>query len=176
MFDSFCRDCGVVVNGTSSFLLENIASQDSGATLQVDGKEKLSDSLEGKTYTIGHVHTSTNGTMEDAKGEYLDPTERGTLTGSDGRYLSKSQPQYADFDASNIASVKDHGAKGSFSFLKRRRTMGGRANNLQVTVRPTTPMPSTKPSKQTPTARSPTSRTASTSSPTPSKFQPAAGS
>lgn len=111
--------------------------------LQVDGKEKLADTLEGKTYTIGHVHTSANGTMENVQGEYLDPTERGTLTGNDGRYFSKAQPQYADWDASNIASVKDHGAKGWFERLL--SNDWALANTHQVTDRQMTPQPSTPP-------------------------------
>jgi hypothetical protein len=33
-----------------------------------------------------------------------------------GNYLTKSQPQYADWDASAFSSVKDCGAKGKCSY------------------------------------------------------------
>lgn len=81
--------------------------------LKMDGSDVLMDDLSGKTYAVGHIHASNDGSVEDSKGRYLTPTERGELVGNDGRYFTKSQPQYADWDASGIASVKDSGAKGT---------------------------------------------------------------
>jgi glucan 1,3-beta-glucosidase len=116
MIDSSCQDCGAVVNGSSAFVLENIASTNSGPMLKTNGQDTLIGDLLGKTYAVGHVHRSNNGTVEDfAQGTYLDPTQRGKLVGKDGQYLSKSQPQYADWDASAFSSVKDCGAKGMYS-------------------------------------------------------------
>lgn len=116
MIDSSCHDCGAVVNGSSAFVLENIACVNSGPMLRMDGQDRLIDDLLGKTYTVGHVHKSNNGTVEDfAQGTYLDPTERGKLVDQNGKYLSKSQPQYAEWDASAFSSVKDCGAKGMCS-------------------------------------------------------------
>lgn len=112
MIDSSCEDCGTVVNGSSSFILENIESKNSGAMLRSDGEEVLKDDLSGKTYAVGHIHASNNGSVEVSGGKYLKSTERGNLVGDDGRYFTKSQPQYADWDASDFASVKDSGAKG----------------------------------------------------------------
>lgn len=114
MMDSSCNDCGAVVNGSSSFILENIAVTNSGPTLKSDGKDVLSSDLSGKTYAVGHVHTSNNGTVEDhSQGTFLNPTERGKLVDKNGYYFSKSQPQYLDRDASEFSSVKDSGAKGN---------------------------------------------------------------
>ena len=114
MIDSSCHDCGAVVNGTSAFVLENIASTDSGPILKTDGQDRLTGDLVGKTYSVGHVHKTNNGTTEDlAQGSYLDPTQRGKLVGEDGKYITKSQPQYVGWDASAFSSVKDCGAKGT---------------------------------------------------------------
>jgi glucan 1,3-beta-glucosidase len=116
MIDSSCHECGAVVNGSSSFILENIASTDSGAMLRTDGQDTLTGDLLGKTYAVGHVHKSNNGTVKDfAQGTLLDPTQRGKLVDEDGHYFSKSQPQYAEWDASAFNSVKDCGAKGMYS-------------------------------------------------------------
>ncbi|KAM0714834.1 hypothetical protein Q7P37_009298 [Cladosporium fusiforme] len=112
MIDSSCKDCGTVVNGSSSFILENIESNNSGAMLKMDGKDVLKDDLSGKTYAVGHIHASNNGSVEDSQGKYITSTERGKLVANDGRYFAKSQPQYADWDASDISSVKGSGAKG----------------------------------------------------------------
>jgi len=143
MIDSSCHDCGVVVNGSSAFVLENIASTDSGPMLKIDGQDRLTGGLSGKTYAVGHVHKSNNGTVEDfAQGTLLDPTERGKLTDQNGKYLSKSQPQYAEWDASAVSSVKDCGAKGMFqNNLSAMSTLIDSDN--QVTDRPTTLWPST---------------------------------
>lgn len=104
-----------MVNGSSSFLLENIASTNSGPILKTDGQDKLTGDLVGKTYAAGHVQASNNGSVEVSAGSYLDPTSRGNLVDAKGHYFTKSQPQYADWDASSFSSVKDCGAKGSFS-------------------------------------------------------------
>lgn len=104
-----------MVNGSSSFILENIANTNSGPLLKTDGLEKLTGDLLGKTYAVGHVHASNNGSVEDSQGTYLDPTERGNLVDEKGYYFTKSQPQYADWDVSRFSSVKDCGAKGQYS-------------------------------------------------------------
>jgi len=123
MIDSSCHDCGAVVNGSSAFVLENIASTNSGPMLKMDGQDRLTGDLSGKTYAVGHVNKSNNGTAEDfAQGTYLDYTQRGKLTGKDGKYFSKSQPQYADWHASAFSSVKDCGAKGMLSLESIRDT------------------------------------------------------
>lgn len=118
MIDSSCNDCGAVVNGSSSFVLENIASTGSGPMLRIDGRDTLTGDLLGKTYVVGHVHKSNNGTAEVYdQGTYVDPTQRGKLVDKNGQYFSKSQPQYTEWDASDFSSVKDCGAKGMHSLI-----------------------------------------------------------
>lgn len=117
VIDSSCEDCGTVVNGSSSFLLENIASASTGSMLKTNGQDILTGDLVGQTYAVGHLYATNNGTVDDTQGTYLDPTDRGNLVGEDGKYFTKSQPQYEDWDVSSFSSVKDHGAKGALAFL-----------------------------------------------------------
>ena len=112
MIDSSCNECGVMVDGSSSFVLENLSNTNSGPILRTNGQDVLTDDLVGKTYAVGHVHTSNNGSVEVLAGGYLDPTARGNLVDAKGHYFTKSQPQYADWDVSSFSSVKDCGAKG----------------------------------------------------------------
>jgi len=113
VIDSSCNDCGVMVNGSSSFILENISNTNSGPILKTNGQERLSGDLLGKTYAVGHVHESNNGSVEVSTGRFLEPTARGNLVDAKGHYFTKSQPQYADWDVSSFSSVKDCGAKGT---------------------------------------------------------------
>jgi glucan 1,3-beta-glucosidase len=114
VIDSSCNECGNMVNGSSSFVLENIALTNSGSMLKTDGQDKLIGDLLGKTYVVGHVQTSNNGSVEDSAGAYVNPTERGKLVDGNGHYFTKSQPQYTGWDVSSFSSVKDCGAKGVF--------------------------------------------------------------
>jgi glucan 1,3-beta-glucosidase len=175
VIDSSCNECGNMVNGSSSFVLENIAFTNSGSMLKTDGQDKLFGDLLGKTYVVGHVQTSNNGSVEDSAGALVNPTERGSLVDENGHYFTKSQPQYADWDVSSFSSVKDCGAKGNA--FRNHYSCIAQANPPQATAKQTTPQPSTPPSSQTPNAtKSPTSRTASTSSQTPSTSHPTAAS
>ena len=101
-----------MVSGSSSFVLENVSNTNSGPILKTDGQDKLTGDLLGKTYAVGHVHASNNGSVENSAGSYLDPTARGNLVDAKGHYFTKSQPQYADWDVSSFSSVKDCDAKG----------------------------------------------------------------
>lgn len=132
MIDSSCDNCGIVVsmkrhsssglycrltvtlqvNGTSSILLENIAIQRSGPTLQLNGNAKDIGDLVGKTYASGHIYQDQSGNPTESNGTFLSYTERGSLTDTDGKYFVKKQPQYLDYPVSAFASVKDAGARG----------------------------------------------------------------
>jgi glucan 1,3-beta-glucosidase len=112
MIDSSCNDCGAMVNGSSSFVLENLSNTNSGPLLRTDGQDRLFGDLLGNTYAVGHVHTSNNGIAKISTGRFLPPTARGNLIDEKGRYFTKSQPQYAYWDVSSFSSVKDCGAKG----------------------------------------------------------------
>jgi glucan 1,3-beta-glucosidase len=101
-----------MVNGSSSFVLENLSNTNSGPLLRTDGQDRLFGDLLGNTYAVGHVHTSNNGIAKISTGRFLPPTARGNLIDEKGRYFTKSQPQYAYWDVSSFSSVKDCGAKG----------------------------------------------------------------
>ena len=112
LLDSKCDTCGVVVNGSSSILLENIAVTSSGPTLRSNGTELVKGSLAGKTYILGHIYKDNNNKISSTKGTYLPYTKRGSLAASNGAYYTKEQPQYTDYPLSAFASVKDAGAAG----------------------------------------------------------------
>lgn len=112
MIDSDCSGCGIVVNGSAPLLLENIHTANSGPMLQVAGSTILNGTLDGQTYAVGRVHYDNSGSVTTETGKLLPSTKRGELAGSDGRYFTKSQPQYEQYGADQFVSVKDHGAKG----------------------------------------------------------------
>lgn len=85
--------------------------QNSGPTLQLNGVDTGLGDLTGKTYASGHVYREA-GTPINSNGTFLSYTERGSLTGSDGKYFAKKQPQYTEYPSSAFASVKDAGARG----------------------------------------------------------------
>ena len=114
LIDSTANDCGIVLNGSSSFLLENVRVTNSGPLLYINGTSRLSsNSLDERTYVVGHVYTNNDGVPLQSAGNYLPYTDRGALTDSDGLYLAKTQPQYSQFGADAIVSVKDFGARGN---------------------------------------------------------------
>jgi glucan 1,3-beta-glucosidase len=112
LIDSSCDMCGVVVNGSSSILMENIAVTNSGATLKINGTDRGIGDLSGRTYVQGHVYQNQGGQPVSSNGTFLPYTPRGSLVGSDGRYFTKKQPDYAEYPASAFASVKEAGARG----------------------------------------------------------------
>lgn len=112
MIDSSCDNCGNFVNGSASIVLENLSTVNSGPTLQYNGVTKVAGDLSGQTYAVGYVHVSNDGSVTDTDGNYLPYTSRGILANSSGDYVTKSQPQYTQYDASAFSSIKDSGAKG----------------------------------------------------------------
>lgn len=118
LIDSYCDTCGVVVNGSSSILLENVEVNECGPMLRVNGTTRLRGSLAGKTYALGHVYRSTSDNFVASNGTFLPYTKRGNLVDSSGRYFIKAQPQYADYPSSAFVSVKDFGARGRLFSLQ----------------------------------------------------------
>lgn len=112
LIDSYAEDTGVVVNGSATLVLENIAVSDCGSVLRVNNSTKVSGSLEGKTYVVGHVYYDNKNHVVNSTGTYLPYTKRGALTDGNGDYLIKTQPQYTEYGADAFISVKDHGAAG----------------------------------------------------------------
>lgn len=104
----------MVVNGSSSIVLENIDVRHSGPTLLVNGTPKLHVSLAGKTYIQGHIYLNNKDATKDSDGRYLPYTERGSLADSSGQYFTKPLPQYEQYPPSAFVSIKDVGAKGTY--------------------------------------------------------------
>jgi len=115
LIDSWCDTCGVVVNGSSSVVLENIDVKHSGPLLVVNGTTKAQGSLVGKTYISGRVYKDDNGRNATSNGTAQAYSDRGSLADAEGRYFIKPQPQYTQYPASAFASVKDAGVKGASS-------------------------------------------------------------
>ncbi|KAM3418600.1 Glucan 1,3-beta-glucosidase [Cercospora zeina] len=113
LIDSVCDSCGVMVNASTSVLLENLETHNSGPIIRVNGQAKLTRNLLGKRLILGNVER-TNGSMVPAtNGSLIRPIKRdGSLVDENGRYFTKSQPQYTDLPLSAFASVKDAGAAG----------------------------------------------------------------
>lgn len=118
LIDSFCDTCAVVVNGSASVILENVEVANSGPTLFVNGTSKVTGSLSGKTYALGHIYYNNTDTVIDSRGTYLPYTQRGSLTDGNGLYYIKPQPQYTNYPASAFVSVKDVGAKGKLTYYQ----------------------------------------------------------
>jgi len=119
LIDSAADNCGVVVNGSATFILENIHVTNSGPTLLVGGTAMITGSLDQKTYAYGHVYYDNTGTLVASTGTYLPYTKRGNvLVDGTGKYLIKAQPQYTQYSAQAFVSVKDVGAKGMFPRLE----------------------------------------------------------
>lgn len=81
--------------------------------MKLNGAEKDIGDLVGKTYASGHVYRDDSDNPVQSNGTLLSYTERGSLTGSDGKYFIKKQPQYLDYPVSAFASIKDAGARGN---------------------------------------------------------------
>ncbi|CAK1355823.1 Glucan endo-1,3-beta-glucosidase [Cercospora beticola] len=113
LLDSVCDGCGVMVNASTSVMLENLETYSSGPILRVDGREKFIRDLWGKSYVLGNADR-TNGSMISAtNGSLIRPIHRdGSLVDENGRYFTKTQPQYTALPLSAFASVKDAGAAG----------------------------------------------------------------
>ena len=113
LIDSTANDCGVVLNGSSSFLLENLHVTNSGPLLFVNGTSRINNtSLDGQTFVLGNVYTNNDGNPPQPAGYFLPYTKRGSLTDANGLYLVKPQPQYTEYGANAFVSVKDFGARG----------------------------------------------------------------
>lgn len=113
LLDSVCDGCGVMVNASTSVMLENLEIHNSGPIIRVDGRGKLIRDLWGKSYVLGNADR-TNGSMISAtNGSLIRPIRRdSSLVDEDGRYFTKTQPQYTNLPLSAFASVKDAGAVG----------------------------------------------------------------
>ncbi|KAL1794586.1 hypothetical protein ACET3X_006402 [Alternaria dauci] len=112
LIDSSCDNCGVVVNGSTSVVLENIDVKRSGPLLGVNGTTTAQGSLVGQTYISGRVYRNGTGQTIASNATKQAYADRGSLADDSGRYFTKSQPQYTQHPASDFASVKDAGAKG----------------------------------------------------------------
>ncbi|KAF2104926.1 pectin lyase-like protein [Rhizodiscina lignyota] len=112
LIDSTADNVGTVVNGSANLVLENLHVTNSGPVLRINGTNKVTGSLDEKTYVVGHLYYDNKDDLVASKGTYVPYTKRGALTDGDGLYLQKPQPQYTEYSADAFVSVKDHGAKG----------------------------------------------------------------
>ncbi|KAI1790568.1 exo-beta-1,3-glucanase [Ganoderma leucocontextum] len=65
-----------------------------------------------KTWGQGNVYTGTSKTGKFTQGSIAAPSKPASLLSYTGYIFGKSHPQYANFAASQVVSVRDQGAKG----------------------------------------------------------------
>ena len=110
----FYRSSNATTDLQSSIVLNNIRAKNVSAIVGIVGGETV---LAGSTgYT--HVDTWVQGNVyagHDSKGytqDYVASVSKDWSLLENGRMFGKGRPMYADYDITQIVSVKDHGAKG----------------------------------------------------------------
>ena len=73
--------------------------------------------LAGGTTTIaswgqGNVYVGSDPKGQFVQGHIPAPLKAPSLLDNSGRIVSRTHPQYADYDVTDFVSVRDHGAKG----------------------------------------------------------------
>lgn len=111
----FYRSSNATTGLQSSIVLNNIRATNVTTIVGIVGGETV---LAGST---GHTHVDTwvQGNVysgDDPEGNYtqgnVTPISKDRSLLKDGRIFSKGRPTYADYDITQIVSVRDHGAKG----------------------------------------------------------------
>lgn len=98
----------------SSLVLNNIRTTNVPTIVGVVGGEPV---LVGSTGDM-HIDTWVQGNVyvgHDSEGftqDYIEPISKDQSLLKDGRIFGKGRPMYADYDLSQIVSVRDHGATG----------------------------------------------------------------
>ena len=110
----FYRSSNATTVLNSSIVLNNIRATNVSSIVGIVGGETV---LAGST---GHTHVDTwvQGNVyagHDSEGytqDYIAPISKDQSLLENGRIFSKGRPMYADYDVTQIISVRDHGAKG----------------------------------------------------------------
>jgi len=110
----FYRSSNATTGLNSSIVLNNVRATNVSAIVGIFGGEIV---LAGST---GHIHVDTwvQGNVyvgHDSEGytqDYIAPISKDRSLLENGRIFSKGRPMYADYDVTQIVSVRDHGAKG----------------------------------------------------------------
>ena len=110
----FYRSSNATTELKSSIVLNNVRATNVSAIVGIVGGETV---LAGST---GHIHVDTwvQGNVyagHDSEGytqDYIASIPKDQSLLEDGRIFSKGRPMYADYDVTQIISVRDHGAKG----------------------------------------------------------------
>jgi polygalacturonase len=121
IIDAFVRDTPVFYRSSnattglqSSIVLNNIQAVNVSAIVGIVGGETVLPGCAGHTY----VDTWVQGNVyagHDSRGytqDYIAPISKDWSLLDDGRMFGKGRPMYADYDISQIVSVRDYGAKG----------------------------------------------------------------
>lgn len=121
IIDAFVRDTPIFyqLSNTStglqsSIVLNNIQAVNVSTIVGVVSGEVILPGHEGytcvDTWVQGNVyagHESKNYTQD-----YIEPISKDWSLLEDGRMFGKGRPMYADYDISQVVSVRDHGATG----------------------------------------------------------------
>jgi len=110
----FYRSSNVTTELRSSIVLNNVRVTNVSTIVGIVGGETVLPGSTGHTY----VDTWVQGNVyagHDSSGytqDYIAPISKDWSLLENGRILSRGRPMYADYDITQIVSVKDHGAKG----------------------------------------------------------------
>lgn len=121
IIDAIVRDTPVFYQSSrattslqSSIVLNNLRAINVSAIVGVGGNETVLAGSPGYTY----VDTWVQGNVysgHDSQGytqDYIDPISKGWSLLEDGRIFGKGRPMYADYDITQVISVRDYGATG----------------------------------------------------------------
>ncbi|KAF9648249.1 exo-beta-1,3-glucanase [Thelephora ganbajun] len=98
----------------SSIVLNNVQATNVSTIVGIVGGETILAGSAGHTYVDtwvqGNVYAGHD--FEGYTQDYIAPISKDWSLLEDGRIFGKGRPMYADYDITQIISVKDHGAKG----------------------------------------------------------------
>lgn len=110
----FYQNSNVTTGPQSSIVLNNIQAFNVSTIVGVLGGEKLLAGSSGYTYVDSWIrgnaysgHDSEGFTQGD-----IEPISKHWSLLEDGRVFGRGRPMYADYDITQIVSVRDYGAKG----------------------------------------------------------------
>ena len=110
----FYRSSNATTGFNSSIVLNNIQATNVSAIVGIVGGETVlagsTDNIYVDTWVQGNVYVGHD--SEGYTQDYIAPISKDQSLLENGRIFGKGRPMYADYDITQIVSVRDHGAKG----------------------------------------------------------------
>lgn len=110
----FYRSSNATTGFNSSIVLNNVRATNVSTIVGIVGGETVlagsASDIHVDTWVQGNVYAGHN--SEGYIQDYIAPISKDQSLLENGRIFGKGRPMYADYDVSQIISVRDHGAKG----------------------------------------------------------------